>query len=455
MNPIMSRNATAPQSPPGPPSLPLLLAQRMLAFFGRVTATVRQFWEFAAAMLGIFIPGMSRKKKLKPWMKVRRGKAKEGDRELVANEADVRRLLERMRELNDARCLSEKAVEFAGEGADFFAQPRQVESVVAALVRNNPPFLHLARERPAEDESKSQEMRTEYLDREADIEMIEPQTLFIPRVGVEYLESRRPPGYPVLRTAKSLSDLLRAPLLYQALPDETLFARYVEGSIPVLAYREERKNLLFEPEERLIKRVVHRKSRVPVEIESGGDGTGTRLMYLLFDRSTSLVRNCQPRGMNAVMELAIALAMVRSDLGKENARYYFRTFAERLFPLAKDPPITASSVKEKDELANRLMHVNFSGEATNVVEALEAAASDIERIEASGELGPGVKPRIVLLTDGRATIYLNVGARLKRLGIELDTVLIGKEAARNPELMRISSTVSIVDLDLYRQAMAA
>src|ERR1051326_3487743 len=103
----MSVNAPAFHAPPAPPSLPLLLAQRFLAFFSRISTTIRQFWEFAAAMLGIFVPGIHRKKKLKPWMKVRRGKAREGDRELVANEADVRRLLERMRELDDARCLSE------------------------------------------------------------------------------------------------------------------------------------------------------------------------------------------------------------------------------------------------------------------------------------------------------------------------------------------------------------
>jgi hypothetical protein len=444
-----------PQPPTPNPSLAFMIAQRLLGFISRFTKTVGQLWLFASAMLGMFFPGLSRKRKLKPWMKVRRGKGREGDKELVASEADVRRLLERMRELDDSRMLSEKAADFAGEGADFFAEPRQVEAVVKALVVSNPPFLHIARERPAEDEGKSQEYRTEYLDREADIVLIEPQTLFIPKVGVEYLESRRPPGYPILRTAKSLSDLMHAPLLYQALPDDTLFARYVEGSIPVLAYREERKYLLFEAQERMIKHVVHRKSRVPVEIESGGEGTGTRLMYMLFDRSTSLVRNCQPRGMNAIMELAIAIAMVRADLGKENARYYFRTFAERLFPLAKDPPIMASNVREKDELVQRLFKVNFSGEATNVVEALEAATNDIEHITETGELGPGIKPRIVLMTDGRATIYLNVGARLKRLGIELDTVLLGKEAARNSELVRISSTVSIVDLDLYRQAMAA
>src|SRR5258708_39098452 len=201
------------------PSLVLLVARRLQGFISRFTKTFGQLWAFAAAMLSMFFPGLSRKRKLKPWMKVRRGKGREGDKELVASEADVRRLLERMRELDDSRMLSEKAADFAGEGADFFAQPRQVEAVVRALVGNNPPFLHVARERPSEDEGKSQEYRTEYLDREADIETIEPQTLFIPKVGVEYLESRRPPGYPILRTARSLSDLMHAPLLYQALPD--------------------------------------------------------------------------------------------------------------------------------------------------------------------------------------------------------------------------------------------
>ena len=58
-------------------------------------------------------------------------------------------------------------------------------------------------------------------------------------------------------------------------------------------------------------------------------------------------------------------------------------------------------------LVRRLLTTNFSGEATNVVEALMTAADDIERIMESGELGHNVKPRIGLLTDGRATRNAN------------------------------------------------
>lgn len=434
-------------------SVPLLAALRLLDFLARLRRTLAQLWQFASALLGAFFPQRGRRRrKLRPWMIVRRAKNRAASPELVASEADARRLLERMKQLDDTTRLAERVVGFSGSGADFFAEPREVEAIIEALIRQNPPFLHIARERPADDEGESRQTETEYLLRDTEVVVTEPWLLFIPQVGVEHLESKRPPGYPVLRTARSLSDLRAAPLLYQTLPEDLLIARLVEGSVPVLAYREDRRYLLFRPEERLVQRKERRQNHVPVEIETGGAGHSARLMYLLFDRSTSLVRNCAPRGINAVMELAIAVAMVRADLGRPHARYYFRTFADRLDPLPKDPPVTASSVQEKDGLVNRLFQTNFSGEATNVVEALETAADDIERIVESGELGAGVKPRIGLLTDGRASIYRNVGVRLKRLGIELDTILIGREAAHNPELMRISSTVSVVDPALFRAA---
>ena len=96
------------------------------------------------------------------------------------------------------------------------------------------------------------------------------------------------------------------------------------------------------------------------------------------------------------------------------------------------------------------MNVNFSGDATHIVDALETAADDIEKIIESGELGDDVKPRIGLLTDGRSSLYGNIVNRLARLGIEVDTILIGKEAFHNPELMKMSSSISMVDPDVYR-----
>lgn len=445
----MIGSAPAPVHP-GPPIL--IILRRASEYFGRIGKTVGDLWELVRSLLGIFFPGVARRRKLRPWMSIKRGRARQGDRELAVSEADIQRLLARMEALDDSSRMVEKAVGFAGQGADFFANARTVEQMVEALIRENPPFLHIARDRPAQDEGKAKETTTEYLERDSEVVTIEPCTLYIPQSGVEYREHRRPPGYPLLRAAKSLADLRFAPMLYMAMPEDTVIARLVEGSIPILAYREERKLLMFRSEERMIQKREKKHTRVPVEIENGGEGSGTRLMYMLFDRSTSLVRNCEPRGINAMMELAIATAMIRADLGKKDAKYYFRTFAERLWPLANDPPITASTVKEKDDLVQRLFNVNFSGESTNVVEALQSAADDIEKIVASGELGPNVKPRIGLLTDGRATIYLNVGARLKKMGIELDTVLIGREAAHNPELVKISSTVSFVDPELYREA---
>jgi hypothetical protein len=255
-----------------------------------------------------------------------------------------------------------------------------------------------------------------------------------------------------MRSARTLSDLRSAPLLYQTLPEDLQIARLLDGAIPVLAYREERRYLVFRPEVRWITREEHRNTRVPIEIEGGTQGVGTRLMYMLFDRSTSLVHGCSPRGINAITEMAVALAMIRCDLGRPQARYYWRSFADQVWPPAADPPVEAAGTAEKDELARLLLRTDFTGEATRVVDALNAAADDIEAM-AQRDAAP-IRPRIGLLTDGRATIYGGIGARLRRLGIELDTVLIGREAARNPDLITISSTVCVVDPALYRASGA-
>jgi hypothetical protein len=431
-----------------------LFLARLLEGLARLGRTLAELWRFAAALFNTFFP-RKRTKRIRPWMLVRRAKGRPTEAQPVANEEDVRRLMERMKQLDDSRRLATTAVGFAGNGADFFARPDEVEEIVRELVRQNPPFLHIAREGRSDEEGDSQQHATEYILRDTEVVVHEPWTLFIPKVGVEHLECKCPPGYPVLRAAKTLSDLRAAPMLYQALPEDLLIARLVEGSIPILAYREDRRYLLFRPEERIVERRERRRNHVPIEIETGSEGQSARLMYMLFDRSTSLVHNCQPRGVNAVMELAIAVAMVRADMGRPYARYYFRAFADRLDPLAKDPPLTASTVEEKDRLVERIFQTNFSGEATRIVDALETAADDIERILESGELGEGVKPRIGLLTDGRSSLYGRTSARLKRLGIEVDTVLIGKDAAYNPELIRISSTVSFVDPELYRARLVA
>jgi hypothetical protein len=440
--------------PPGGSPL-LRLTDAIHAFLARIRRTLGPLWQMASEILRLFLVRKEGRAKIKPWMLVRRSKAKGEAAEPKASDEDIRRLLERMSQLDDAGRLSERAVGFQGDAADFFCRPNEVREMVEALIRENPPFLHIAREAPAEDSGDSCERQTEYIERDTEVVVREPYLLFIPQTGVEHRESKRPPGYPILRSAKTLSDLRAAPLLYQTLPEDLLIARLLEGSVPILAYREDRKFMLFRPEERIVERREHRHLHVPVEIETGAEGKGTRLIYLLFDRSTSLVHNCAPRGVNAITELAVAVAMVRCDMGRPNARYYFRAFADRLDPIARDPPMLACTVQEKDRLVERLMAMNFSGDATRTVEALEVAVQDIERIVASGELGEGVKPRIGLLTDGRCSLYGGIGAKLKRAGIEMDTVLIGRDAAHNPELMKISSSVSLVDPEVFRAAHVA
>ncbi len=430
--------------------------ERLLAPIARLIGTLRSVWRLARELLGAFIPAFRKKRKLRPWMIVRRtAKLKQGVDGVEATEDDVRKLLERMRSLEDLGALNHAAVGFRGAGEDYLADSRQLEAMVTELVRQNPPFLHIAREFAAPEEGPHSQHKTEYIVRETDVVVTEPVRLLIPTEMEEVQESRRPPGYPVVRYAKSLSDLRAAPLLYQTMPEDLLIARLVEGSVPLLAYNEDRRYLMFKPEERIYTHSEHRVSRVPVEIESDEEGTGGRLMYMLFDRSMSLVRACEPRGINAVMELAIAVAMARADLGREYSRYYFRTFADKMAPLPQDPPLMARTVAEKDDLVRKLFQVNFSGEATRVVEALDVAISDIERMIESGEHAPAVIPHIALLTDGRFTLHGDLGVRLKRLGIQLDTVLIGREAAHNSDLVRISTSVTAVDPELYFQAVVA
>jgi hypothetical protein len=418
----------------------------VLQFLGQLLA-------YAQKMMSSFFPFLRKKRRLRSWMIVRRGKHRAAATapELLVTEKDIEYLLKRIQSLDDCDRISERAVGFSGSGEDFFASPERVMKIIEELILANPPFLHVARILPEGGEDESSSSRTEYLIHEADVMVSERLRLYIPQVRMEHLESQRPPGYPVPRFARSLADIRQAALLYQTLPEDLLIARLVEGSIPLLAYREERKMLLFREEERIVTRKEHRTTRVAVPIEEIGQNQNTRLMYMLFDRSTSLVRNCIPKGENAVMELAIAVTMIRADLGRPEAKYYFRAFAERMDPLAIDPPVVASSVTEKEHLVERLFAVNFSGEATNVVDALMTAICDIEMILKGGDIE--ILPRICLLTDGRASIYREVGVRLKQLGIGLDVILIGRESFRNAELEKIASTISFVDPSLYTTAM--
>ena len=436
---------TSPRRLPGRLHLPQWLSPLWQTALQRLS----QLWQTALQRLRALFPQWRRSRRLRPWMLVVRRRSLSPAQNLTVSEEQTARLLERMRNLDDCAELARRAVAFSGNGTDFFADPGRVERILEALIRENPPFLHLACHAPSGVEGSAAQRQVVLVRRESERVIQEPCTLFIPQTQIEHREHRRPPGNPVLRTARTLSDLRAAPLLYQNLPEDLLIARLLEGSIPVLAYHEDRRYLMFRAEDRLLTRREKRVWEVPVEIEGGAEGEGARLIYLLLDRSTSLVHGCAPRGVNAVMELAIAVAMLRVDLGRPNARYYFRSFADVLIPKPEHPPLCAATVQEKDHLVRELFQTNFSGEATRTVEALSVAADDIARIVESGELGSHVRPRIGLLTDGRCTVYGEIGAKLERLGIELDTILIGPDAACNPELGRISSTVSLVDPALY------
>src|SRR5690242_11870808 len=127
------------------------LFDALSAFLAHVRRTLKPLWDLAAELFRLFFVRKGRGAKLKPWMLVRRSNAKGEQPAPRASDEDIRRVLERMLQLDDASRLSERAVGFAGAGADFFARPVEVREMVEALVRENPPFLHIAREQPAEE----------------------------------------------------------------------------------------------------------------------------------------------------------------------------------------------------------------------------------------------------------------------------------------------------------------
>ena len=59
------------------------------------------------------------------------------------------------------------------------------------------------------------------------------------------------------------------------MPEDLLIARLLEGSVPVLAYREERKYMLFRPEERIVERRQMRHVHVPIR-----DGRGEQYGHI-------------------------------------------------------------------------------------------------------------------------------------------------------------------------------
>ena len=220
-------------------------------FWEAVSKTFGPLFKLIRDIAGAFFGRGEKKLKIKPWMIVRRTRGRAVSRDAKVEESDIRRMLERMHELNDSSFLADRAVRFASNGSDYFAKPHEVEEMVSALLHQNPPFLHIARELPSDGEGDHSDIQTEYLMRESVITVTEPCTLYVPETGSEYRESRRPPGYPLLRPARSLSDLRAAPLLYQNLPQDLVYARLLDGSIPIMAYREERKTILFRQEEHL------------------------------------------------------------------------------------------------------------------------------------------------------------------------------------------------------------
>lgn len=209
----------------------------------------------------------------------------------------------------------------------------------------------------------------------------------------------------------------------------------VRGEIMIPVRRSHRRRLEFRTEPRRVEVTV--RKTVPVNIESeGGAGDGGQLLFILLDCSASM------RGTSAVLGLSAISAVLRANLGRQNARYLFRRYAEQeqIWPGVVEPPIQARTLKEKDALLDLICATNFNGGATHVNHALNIAISDVEHLRQDEHL----EAMILLVTDGRAEILESTGLRLRQTGVKLHTVMVAPEP--NPSLAAISESFSILDI---------
>ena len=283
----------------------------------------------------------------------------------------------------------------------------------------------------AETSETGEDAPQEVVWRERVTREIQDVTLFVPS------ETWRdqPLASLTLRPARHLSEMRQASLLDQILPPTLLIDRLSRGEILIPHRNRTRQRLDFEAQARQIETVVSKPVAVPIETE-GASGTGGQLLYILLDFSASM------QGKSATLALSVITATLRANMGRRDARYLFRRYAQEadLWPREVEPPLQARSVAEKDALLDTILATNFNGGATHVNHALNIAVTDIENLRREENL----EATLLLVTDGRAEMLESTALRLRTANVKVHTVMVTPEP--NPGLAGLSESFTALDI---------
>ncbi len=365
----------------------------------------------------------------------RAGRMRVGQRtqDVTLRQTDVDRLLQRHRDLKDMDKLANVAGSFRLPESDFFANARSMERLIRHFLAQDPPWLHVGRV-PDETGADTQNMGAKQQDvlwRERETHETQDVTLFVPS------ETWRdqPLASLTLRPARHLGEVRQASLLDQILPPTLLMERLHKCEVLIPNRNRTRQRLEFESYARQIE-VVTRKP-VAIQIETEGEGAAdSQLLYILLDFSASM------QGKSALLALSVITATVRANMGRRDARYLFRRYAQEdaLWPRLMEPPLQARTVGEKDLFLDTIFATNFNGGATHVNHALNAAITDIENLRRDESLSAS----LLLVTDGRAEMLESTGLRLKAAQIKVHTVMVTPEP--NPGLRALSESYTALDI---------
>ncbi len=366
------------------------------------------------------------KRSPKPWH-IHIGKK---SRHIDLTQSDVDRLLQRHRDLKDMDKIAAMSARFHVPEADFFADPAQVEKLIRRLLDANPPWLYVSRVLSGGD-TGGEAQSSDVLYREQETLETRNTTLFIPDDNWR----DRPLASLTMRPARHLGEVWQARMLDQILPPELLLDRCCRGEIMVPVRNDRRQRLDFQAIQRPLEVVVRKQVPVPIEAE-GDNGQGGQLLYILLDFSSSM------RGKSATLAMAVISAALRANMGRRDARYLFRRFAEKdeLWPRAVELPVQARTLVEKDTLLDTILATNFNGTATNVNDALDIAVSDINTLKREEQL----EPSILLVTDGQAEILESTHLKLRAAGVKVHTVMVTPD--KNPGLQSISESFTALNI---------
>ncbi len=348
-------------------------------------------------------------------------------------QTDVDRLLQRHRDLKDMDKLANVAGSFRLPESDFFANARNMERLIRHFLAQDPPWLHVGRVagETGVDTPNTGAKRQDVVWRERETRELQDVTLFVPS------ETWRdqPLASLTLRPARHLGEVRQASLLDQILPPTLLMERLHKCEVLIPNRTRTRQRLDFEAQARQIEIVTRKPVAVQIEAEGEGAAEG-QLLYILLDFSASM------QGKSALLALSVITATVRANMGRRDARYLFRRYAQEdaLWPRLIEPPLQARTVAEKDAFLDAIFATNFNGGATHVNHALNIAITDIENLRRDESLSAS----LLLVTDGRAEMLESTGLRLKAARIAVHTVMVTPEP--NPGLRALSESYTALDI---------